>query len=257
MAIRKDVGENVELEEESEGSGKYDLPQDMTLEKIVQLPTWREILLDLVHQNKLDPWNIDVVEISSQYLERVRKIETTDLRLPANLILGAAILLRFKSDALSLEEAQVQETIDTYVEDEGIVGIPSLELRSRIPPKRRITLDELLNAMETVMEESKKREVVQKQITLPANMEIHLNAFKLEEKIEEVMKKIGTNLDEEGWATFSGLLSDKNRQEIVFTLLPLLFLVQEGKIVMMQEKFFGEIFIRIAKEKDEKEKSGA
>jgi len=247
--------ENVQLEEEAAPGPKAPMPSDMSLEKIVLLPTWREMLLDLVHQNTLDPWNIDVVDIATKYLERIRKIETSDLRIPANLILAAAILLRFKSDALQLEETIQQDTLETYIEDGGPVEIPMLELRSRIPPKRRVTLDELLNAMEKVFQESASRETVMKQVTLPSNMEIKLSEFNVEEKIREVFGKVSANADSEGWATFSSLIGENSREEIIYTLLPLLYLAQEQKVVVLQEKFFGEIFIKVYSE--EKKGKGA
>lgn len=237
--------ENAELEEEASSSPKAPMPSDMSLEKIVLLPTWREMLLDLVHQNTLDPWNIDVVDIATKYLERIRKIETSDLRIPANLILAAAILLRFKSDALQLEEQVQQDTLETYIEEGVPVEIPMLELRSRIPPKRRVTLDELLNAMEKVFQDSASRETVLKQVTLPANMEIKLSEFNVEEKIREVFGKVSANADSEGWVTFSSLLGENSREEIIYTLLPLLYLAQEQKVTVLQEKFFGEIFIKV------------
>lgn len=243
--MRGGPAEEAELEEEISPS-RQALPSDMTLEKIVQLPTWREILLELVHANQLDPWNIDVVDIATQYLERVKKLETDDLRLPANLILGAAILLRFKSDALQLEEPPEQALLDEFVDDTGPVEIPTLELRGRIPPKRRVSLDELLEAMEKVMEDSRKHETVMKQVKLSPNMEIKLTAINIEEKMKEVLGKIGERTDSSGWATFSGLLDgDRGRAGIIYTLLPLLHLTQEGKVFMMQEKFFGEIFVRL------------
>jgi len=189
------------------------------------------------------------VDISSKYLDRIRKIETRDLRIPANLILAAAILLRFKSDALNLEEEVQQATLETYMEEGGPIEIPVLELKSRIPPKRRVTLDELFEAMEKVFQDTAERENVIKQVKLPANLEIQLSEFNVEEKMKDVLEKIRGNLDSEGWATFSSLLGSRGREEIIFTLLPLLYLAQEQKIAIAQEQFFGEIFIKLSGKK--------
>ena len=30
--------------------------------------TWRDLLMDLVDKNKLDPWNIDIIEIVDSYV---------------------------------------------------------------------------------------------------------------------------------------------------------------------------------------------
>ncbi|VVC01900.1 Segregation and condensation protein A [uncultured archaeon] len=220
--------------------------EDMRLEKLVEFPTWREMLLDLVASRKLDPWNIDLVEITTGYVERISKMEMLDLRVPANLILAAAILIRFKSDALRFEEeAQVVQE-ETYVEEDAAPEtIPVLELRTRIPPKRMVTLDELLLAMEKVFDEQKKREEKAQKIEIPSVINIQLPEFSIEERMGEIYERVLAEKDSEGLATFSSILVEKNPLGVVMTLLPLLHLVQDGELSIFQEKFFGEIFIRV------------
>jgi len=232
--------------------------EDMKLERIVAFPTWREMLLELVATKKLDPWNIDIVEIATGYLDKVRKLEMLDLRLPANLILAAAILLRFKSDALRLEEETQVVEEQTYVEEDTEAQvIPVLELKSRIPPKRMVTLDELLLAMEKVFDDQKKREEKAQKVVIPSVINIQLPEFNIEEKMEEVYNKVRSELDSEGLAMFSNVTSGKEPMEVILTLLPLLHLVQDGRLSIFQEQFFGEIFIRVREEtKKESEKAG-
>lgn len=220
--------------------------EDLKLEKIVEYATWREMLLDLVASKRLDPWNIDIVEITTGYIERVNKMEMLDLRVPANLILAAAILLRFKSDALRFEEeAQVAEE-QTYVEeDSGPEVIPVLELKTRIPPKRMVTLDELLLAMEKVFEDQKKREDKAAKIEIPSVINIQLPEFNIEQRMAEVYGRVLREKDAEGLAAFSAILNDRSALGIITTLLPVLHLVQDRKLTIFQEKFFGEIFIRV------------
>ncbi len=243
---REEDEENAQLQEERSATPAEEMNGPADIEKIVLLPTWREMLMDLVHQQKLDPWNIDVVDIATKYLERIRSLQMGDLRVPANLILAAAILLRFKSDMLSLEEQVQQATLETYMDEGGPVEIPILELRSRIPPKRRVTLDELVTAMEKVLHEQQERENrPAPPVLVPASLEIKLAEFNMDEHLEHVRVKIHQRLDAEGLVTFSALLDKPTREETVFTLLPLLFLTQKGAISMAQDPFFGEIFIRL------------
>jgi len=223
--------------------------EDVKLERIVALPTWREMLLDLVATKKLDPWNIDIVEVTTSYIERIKKMEMLDLRVPANLILAAAILVRFKSDALRFEEEAQEVVEETYVEeDTGAEVIPVLELKTRIPPKRMVTLDELLLAMEHVFEDQKKREEKAARIEIPSVINIQLPEFNIEQKMAEVYGRVLEEKDSEGLATFSSILAEKTPLETVLTLLPLLHLVQDRKLTIFQEKFFGEIFIRVKEE---------
>lgn len=250
---------------EDAGEGHIDTSkmkeEDMRLEKLVEFPTWREMLLDLVASRKLDPWNIDLVEITSSYIERISKMEMLDLRVPANLILAAAILIRFKSDALRFEEEAQVMSEETYVEEDSEPEtIPVLELKTRVPPKRMVTLDELLLAMEKVFEDQKKREEKAQKIEIPSVINIQLPEFSIEERMGEIYERVLEEKDSEGLATFSSILTEKNPLEIIMTLLPLLHLVQDGELTIFQEKFFGEIFIRVREnnnyEGDEEEDDG-
>ncbi len=224
--------------------------QDANIEKMILMPTWREMLYDLVHTNQLDPWNIDLVEISNKYLERLKEIRTDDLRVPANLILAAAILLRFKCDLLSLKEAPAQSTLDEFVE-EGVplMEIPALELKGRVPPKGRVTLQELVSALEKVFADQKKKSEQVPIIEVPSSMEIEVAEFNIDAYIQKVYDKILGLQDSEGLVTFSSLLSERTREQVIFTLLPVLFLSNKGSISMAQDPFFGEIFIRVGNAK--------
>ncbi len=232
--------------------------EDMKLERIVEYPTWREMLLDLVASKKLDPWNIDIIEITTSYIERIRKMEMLDLRVPANLILAAAILIRFKASALRFEEEAQIPTEETYVPEEGGEPevIPMLELKTRIPPKRMVTLDELLLAMERVFDEQKKREEKAQRIEIPSVINIQLPEFNIEQKMEEVYQRVLSEKDAEGLATFSAILRSREPLEVITTLLPVLHLVQDRRISIFQEKFFGEIFIRVREASGKKDAAG-
>lgn len=213
------------------------------LETFVAKPTWREMLFDLVATQKLDPWNIDVGVVTEKYLEKIRALKTLDLHLPANIILAASILLRFKSDSLRFQE-EVQEAIDeTYIEENAVIDIPMISLRTRIPPKRTITLQELVSAMETVIQDQKRRQ--EKPIIEPEIIAIELPSYNLEEKMGELMEKIRQTADAEGLVTFTSLIAEKQPRTIVETLLPLLHLSQEARIMLIQEKIFQEIFIQM------------
>ena len=251
--------EDAEIDDpEERRAATADMPEDMKLEKIVALPTWREMLLELVATKKLDPWNIDIVEIATGYLEKIKKMEMLDLRVPANLILAAAILLRFKSQALRFEEQTQVVEEQTYVEEDAEPSvIPVLELKTRIPPTRMVTLDELLVAMEKVFDDQKKREEKAHKVTIPTVINIQMPEFNIEERMGEVYRRILNEKDSEGLATFSALLDERTPIGMIGTLLPLLHLVQDRRVTIFQEQTFGEIFIRVKEEaKPEAKKAG-
>lgn len=227
-------------------------PRDTNLESIVQLPTWREVLVDMVYQNEIDPWNVDVAQVANKYLEAVRGMQMDDLRVPANLILAASILVRFKSDMVSLEEKPVQSELDEFMDDYDPQEIAPLELSSRIAPKGRITLDELVQAVGQVMDEAQEKDQKRAQraaevyIEPVKNLQIRVSEFKIEDEVGHLYQRMKSMADSQNLVAFSSLVEKKDKRGIVFTFLPLLFLANEGKVSLAQDSFFGEIFIRIA-----------
>ena len=83
---------------------------DTNLVTLIDVPEWKTILLDLVSSEKMDPWNIDIVDLSEKYLKKINSMEQTDLRVPANAILASAILLRAKSKLLKIPSLEEEET---------------------------------------------------------------------------------------------------------------------------------------------------
>jgi len=234
----------------AEPEQKKPQPQkNVDLEHLVRQPTWKEMLLDLVVKEQLDPWNIDISVIAGKYLQHIREMKALDLHIPANLILAASILLRFKSDAVRLEEEEQVVESETFIaEGRPPVEIPMLSLKTRIPPKRKVTLDELVNALEEVFEQQKRREERIAQPEIPPAMVIQLPEFNLEQRMAEMHETVKGKADAKGLVTFSQLAGRMTRENVVYALLPLLFLAQNGKINLFQEKFFGEIFVQLLEE---------
>lgn len=42
---------------------------NLNLENLVSEPTWKDILIDLVKKENLDPWNIDIANIVEKYID--------------------------------------------------------------------------------------------------------------------------------------------------------------------------------------------
>ena len=102
--------------------------------------------------------------------------------------------------------------------------------------------------IESVLEEQKRREEKAQKVEIPAVINIRLPEFNIEQRMAEVYERVVQEKDSEGLATFSGILPDRTAVGVVSTLLPLLHLVQDRKLSIFQEKFFGEIFIRVKEE---------
>ena len=225
-----------------------------SLERMVVKPTWKEILLDLIAQNKIDPWDVDIVKLADEFMLRVKEMRRLDLALHANVILAASILLKYKSDYLRYF------AMPPAVEDaalEVVEPLPELDtelaLVARIPPKRQITMVELMAEMERVIkyESSEIKRTPKGSIT--ETLDLLLVTEDIEKIKEEMLARIRNNVDETGFTTFSSILKEKTRLEIVYSLLSLLHLAKEGAISLYQEKLFGEILIGLTDNSSEKE----
>ena len=68
-----------------------------------------EILVNMAKHGKVDPWNIDIVDITDKYLAQLFKMKAQNLRLTGRTLLFAAILLKLKSNILEGIDVNVQD----------------------------------------------------------------------------------------------------------------------------------------------------
>ncbi|MEM2948302.1 MAG: segregation/condensation protein A [Candidatus Anstonellales archaeon] len=215
----------------------------LNIEKIVEKPTWRTVLVELITTKKLDPWDIDISALTDAFLEKIKEMRKVELELPANIVLACAILLKFKSLYLPITAEEQNGNEDVAISDAGV--IPQLEMVSRIPPKKPITLNELLEEMERVMKYERKNVVKTIQLEEVFYEIEHRN---MQEEIDAVLSSLIAKMDSEGWVMFSSIIETGEPKEIVRKLLPVLHLSQEEKLDLRQDEYFGEIFIKILPE---------
>lgn len=213
----------------------------MDLMEVVVQPTWREFLVDLVQSEKMDPWDIDLCEVADKCIERVKNWEAMDLHIPANVILASSLLLRFKADALEwkpLEEYTVEEEPVMLIQED----LPELILKPNRPRARRVTLQELMTAVESVMKSGRR---VQRIIPSPIALNVQLPPKTMGERISEVFDKAKALKDADDLVLFSEL-SDGHMVE---HFIPMLHLVNSRKMEAWQDEVFGEIFLKVLEDK--------
>jgi len=214
----------------------------LDLETLVAETNWKEMLIDLVETEKLDPWSIDIAVIADKFVEKVRALQMLDLHVAANVVLASSILLRMKTETLLFEEPE--EEPNGEIEARTVPQIPSLTLKLRLPPPRRLTLQELIGAIEEIMkiQQSNKKLLQPIQQNL---IQINMNEKDIDALIEDTFESVKQNVDSYGLVTFSQLIKNKSLEDIIKTFIPLLFLEKNGKVELFQEEFFGEIFIKL------------
>ncbi len=218
------------------------------IETMVSKPTWKDILMELISSNRIDPWNIDIISLADAFIKKVREMERMDFAVQANVILAASILLKYKSDYLKALSYQAglpdfqAEAEPTPAEAEEL---PQLTLSSRIPPKRQVTLEELISEMERIIKYDDTERVRMPRGSITETVDMELPERDIEQDLARILSRVREGADEQGWALFSRLVSGSDMRGTVYSLLCLLHLVQSGTLDIRQDELFGEIFIHL------------
>ena len=230
--------------------------------------TWQSIIYELVRSEQMDPWDIDVSILTQKYIKMLRTLKEHDFRISGKVLLAAAILLKLKSNKLVGEDLSELDRLLIGVEEEmnelgfeetsqitKLDEIPALIPRTPQPRKRKVSIFDLVEALERALEVKKRR-------LLHSIPPLNLEAPKKKRDITQIIRDIygriksffistiGSKL------TFSKLLPSQTKEDKVYTFIPLLHLAQQNKIELMQETPFGEIEV-ILKRKGEEDKVGS
>jgi len=231
--------------------------------------TWQSILMDLVKSEQMDPWDIDVSILAKKYIDRIKKLkEKADLRISGKVVLAAAILLKIKSTRLLKEDiAQFDNLLSgedvESLYDENLQGGDNLIDRSKYkelrlvpktpqPRKRKVSIYDLLEALEKALDIEKKRRL---RIPPAVKMEIPEKKIDLSELMGKLYLKVlgWFKKDEQKDIFFSELVPDKSRLGKIYTFIPLLHLTNQRKIDLDQEREFADFKVKVIKDNIDKE----
>ena len=227
-----------------------------------------DILLEMVKKNKLDPWNIDVVQLADQYFAKTVELRINNLHVTSRVILFACILLRLKSDILEGLDpfAQIEEEenfeadyADPAYEDNVIpFNAPSLNeviqrrTSVRLNRKRNVTLKDLIKHLEFYEELDKKRSLKNRferakrrhseyEDFTPEDIIEMAHSGEMErdvDTIREVLTKIFTTEEKVEMAELNSTGLDK-----VSIYLALLFLTADDRIDLEQKEFYSDLYV--------------
>lgn len=211
-----------------------------------------EILLEMARSGEIDPWNIDIIDVTDRFLAKIVEREKVDLRASARTLLYASILLRMKSDVLV--NAPPPEPDDDYAfgPDFGLEpeDYPMLEPRQRNAVARPVTLQELITELQRAVatkDASHMRKALKIEKPPRKTIEEVLGIAHNEDIEASILEMTGV-LDREfayrDFVMFSELIKDPTPHGIVDVYLPLLFLANRKYVMLTQEILFEDIFIR-------------
>ncbi|MDI6889080.1 MAG: ScpA family protein [Methanocellales archaeon] len=212
-----------------------------------------EILVNLAKDGEIDPWNIDIVDVTDKFLKKLEEREQLDLWVSARTLLYASILLRMKSEVL-VEEGDKGDEWDFFgfqpecFQDFQIETYPSLHPKIRRRSKRPVTLTELIDELKKAIDLRGRREIrrmrrEQSRPTAEDTLRV-IEQEDLENRIRAVMKKLKRIFKGQKKVVFSELVDERTPADIVKAYIPLLFLAIRKKIWLEQKELFGDIYIK-------------
>lgn len=229
-----------------------------------------DLLLHLLEKNKVNIYDIPIVEITNQYMDYIHEMQRQDLNIMSEFLVMAATLLDIKCRMLLPAKTEEEEEEDPRAElVEQLLQYKMYKYMSLELKDRQIDAQKLMFKAPTIPEEVKKYEepVDLEELTRGLNLQKLDQIFqsvmkKQADKIDPIRSKFGKiekeeiSVDEkivnlEKYAAehrtfyFRNLLEkQKSRTEIIVTFLAVLELMKMGKINIVQEQLFDDILIQ-------------
>ena len=218
--------------------------------------SWQSIIYDLINTEQLDPWDIDISLLAQGYLDKIKEIEEANFFVSSKVLLAAALLLRIKSEILlneyipSLDEilfGKKEEKVEKVQEKlEFDDEIPNLIVRTPLPRFRKVSLDELMSALNKAIATETRRirkVVVSRQQEYETALSLPKQRINLNDSIVHVHGKLNDIFSKTEEKLAFSELSGEKRDDKVSTFIPLLHLDNQQKVWLEQEGHCEEIWI--------------
>ena len=229
-----------------------------------------DLLLHLIDKNKVDIYDIPIVEITAQYLDYIRQLETEDMNVMSEFLVMAATLIDIKCRMLLprevTEEGEEEDPRAELVQkllEYKMYKYMSYELRDRqVDAAKNLYRQQSLPQEVAAYRQPVDYEELMGDLTLVKLQEIFRSVIrKQEDKIDPIRSRYGTIEKEEidmdvktlyveayarehKYFSFRRLLEkQENKMEIIVTFLIILELMKTGQISVSQEQIFDDIMI--------------
>lgn len=231
-----------------------------------------DLLLHLIEKNKVNIYDIPIVEITNQYMEYIQEMErSTSMESMSEFLVMAATLLKIKSRMLLPKEEKEEEEDpreelvqrlveykmcryaagelkDMSVDAEKVFYKPETipkEIREYEEPIRPleivgdVTLEKLNQVFHMVMRRKKDREdPVRSRFG-----KIEKEKYKVEDRMRDIRRQI-QGLRRINFRTLLDIQPTK--EMVIVTFLAVLELMKVGQVTVSQESNFGEIYMDAA-----------
>lgn len=228
-----------------------------------------EILVQMAKSGKIDPWNIDIVDVTDKYLAHLFEMKAQNLRATGKTFLFASILLRLKSNVLEGNdifdfedenqddyELTDDEIIDNYEPPTNNVISFNEVLQRRTSVKinrnRTVTLKDLIRQLEFYEMLEKKQSLKQAHERAKRRVRNYANLSAedivnlaheefIENSVQAIQAKLEKIFNKEEKIELHELVSIGMNKVTAF--IALLFLTAEGKCDLEQDEFYSNLYV--------------
>ncbi len=186
-----------------------------------------DLLLHLIEKNKIDIYDIPIVEITAQYLDYIRQMETNDMNVMSEFLVMAATLIDIKCRMLLPKE------VDEKLPPEVALYKPPLDYDQLIGD---MTLSRLHEIFKTIIRRQEEK--------IDPIRSRYGNIEKEEIDMDVKLLYVEAYAREHRHFSFRRLLEKQaSKMEIIVTFLIVLELMKTGRISINQENLFDDIMI--------------
>ena len=230
-----------------------------------------EILVQMAKQGKIDPWNIDIIDVTDKYLTHLFQSKSQNLRLTGRTLLFASILLKLKSNILEgvelsdfdtqIDEPEFfddEEPLDyeqEYIPTNNVVSIDEVLQRRtsvRLNRNRVVTLRDLIRQLEFYEMLDKKQSLKNAHERAKRRVKNYSNLspediinLAHDEYIEKGVERLRANLED--------ILNRQDKIELneltllgmdkISAYISLLFLTAESDYDLEQDEFYSDLYV--------------
>ena len=224
-----------------------------------------DLLLHLIKVNEMDIYDINILEITEQYINFINEAKETQMDIASDYLLMASELVHIKSSNLvnsDNEEAEEDEVFEIATKEELTkrlleyqaikeltssfqelndkrseiyTKLPSdlSDYREEVDLTNQGSLDDLINAFQLFLERQKHMK--------PLNTKITRKEFSIEERISSI-KNI---LKEKKRVEFFELFDNLTKSYVVVTFLSVLEMTKNNEVQIFQENAFSPLVIEM------------
>lgn len=223
-----------------------------------------DLLLHLIKINEMDIYDINIKEITEQYIEFINLMKNNDIDIASDYLLMASELVHIKSNNLIqsddedeedeefeiatkeeltkrlLEYQTIKELTSSFQElndkrSEIYTKLPSdlSDYREEVDLSNQGSLDDLINAFQLFLERQKNAK--------PINTKITKKEYSIEERIGSIRNILKSKKKVEFFELFDNL----TKSYVVVTFLSVLEMTKNNEILITQENTFSPLVIEM------------